>query len=99
MTVTRIGIDDGDRERVMAVAKVRTTTEAVDVALDSNAEQQERAVRISRHFDRARAWGAVEDAERAHRKEKHGRCTPLASAPAGSAGSGYSTRCMMSRST
>ncbi|MFB7457803.1 MULTISPECIES: hypothetical protein [unclassified Streptomyces] len=34
-------------------------------------EQQERAARISRHFERAREWGAVEDAECLHRAEKN----------------------------
>ena len=37
------------------------------------AEQQERAARISRHFERAREWGAVEDAERRHEAEKRSR--------------------------
>ena len=33
----------------------------------------ERAARIGRHFERARRWGAVEDAEREHQAEKEAR--------------------------
>ncbi|MGV9554861.1 type II toxin-antitoxin system VapB family antitoxin [Streptomyces sp. NPDC003522] len=73
MSVTQIDIDDDALERAMALSKVRTKKEAVNLALNFYAEQQERAARISRHFERARAWGAVEDAERLHRVEKHGR--------------------------
>ncbi|WP_246567627.1 type II toxin-antitoxin system VapB family antitoxin [Streptomyces flaveus] len=47
--------------------------EAVNLALHFYAEQQERAARISRRFECARGWGAVEDAERLHRAEKHSR--------------------------
>ncbi|GAA2273928.1 hypothetical protein GCM10010415_46550 [Streptomyces atrovirens] len=73
MSVTQIDIDDA-LERVMALAHVRTKKEAVNLALNFYAEQQqERAARISRHFERAREWGAVEDAERLHRAEKHSR--------------------------
>ncbi|MFF8032653.1 MULTISPECIES: hypothetical protein [unclassified Streptomyces] len=46
---------------------------AVNLALRFYAGQQEREARVSRHFERAREWGAVEDAERLHRAEKHGR--------------------------
>jgi Arc/MetJ family transcription regulator len=73
MSVTQIDIDDDALERAMALAKVRTKKEAVNLALAYYAERQERAARISRHFERARDWGAVEDAEQAHRMEKHGR--------------------------
>jgi hypothetical protein len=44
-----------------------------NLALRFYAEQQERAARISRHFERAREWGAVEDAERLHQAEKQSR--------------------------
>jgi hypothetical protein len=37
------------------------------------AEKQERAASIARHFERARHWGALEDAERLHRAEKETR--------------------------
>ncbi|MER5220543.1 type II toxin-antitoxin system VapB family antitoxin [Streptomyces flaveus] len=73
MSVTRIDIDDDALERVMALSKVRTKKEAVNLALHFYAEQQERAARVSRRFERARGWGAVEDAERLHRAEKHSR--------------------------
>ncbi|MER6157908.1 type II toxin-antitoxin system VapB family antitoxin [Streptomyces sp. NPDC001868] len=73
MSVTQIDIDDDALERVMALAKVRTKKEAVNLALHFYAEQHERVARISRHFGRARAWGAVEDAERVHRAEKYSR--------------------------
>jgi Arc/MetJ family transcription regulator len=80
MSVTQIDIDDDALERAMALAHVRTKMahvrtkkEAVNLALHFYAEQQERAARISRHFERAREWGAVEDAERLHRAEKHSR--------------------------
>ncbi|MFJ1731177.1 hypothetical protein [Streptomyces sp. NPDC088254] len=49
------------------------TSSDVNLALHFYAEQQERAARISRHFERAREWGAVEDAERLHRAERHSR--------------------------
>ncbi|WP_208614767.1 type II toxin-antitoxin system VapB family antitoxin [Streptomyces regalis] len=54
MSVTQIDIDDDALERAMALAKVRTKKEAVNLALHFYAEQQERAARISRHFERAR---------------------------------------------
>jgi Arc/MetJ family transcription regulator len=73
MSVTQIDIDDDALERVMALSKVRTKKEAVNLALHFYAEQQERAARVSRHFERARGWSAVEDAERLHRAEKHSR--------------------------
>lgn len=73
MSVTQIDIDDEALDRAMTLAKVRTKKEAVNLALRFYAEQQERAVRISRHFERAREWGAVEDAERLHDAEKQNR--------------------------
>ncbi|WP_329315103.1 type II toxin-antitoxin system VapB family antitoxin [Streptomyces sp. NBC_01262] len=73
MSVTQIDLDDDALESVMALSKVRTKKEAVNLALHFYAEQQERAARISRHFERAREWGAVGDAERLHRAEKHDR--------------------------
>ena len=54
----------------MALSNVKTKKEAVNLALRYYAEKQERAARIGRHFERARHWGAVEDAERLHRAEK-----------------------------
>ncbi|MER7551244.1 MULTISPECIES: type II toxin-antitoxin system VapB family antitoxin [Streptomyces] len=73
MSVTQIDIDDEALERAMALSKARTKKETVNLALRFYAEQQERAARVSRHFDRARTWGAVEDAERRHRAEKDGQ--------------------------
>ncbi|MFH8373011.1 type II toxin-antitoxin system VapB family antitoxin [Streptomyces cyaneofuscatus] len=73
MSVTQIDIDDEALERAMALSKARTKKETVNLALRFYAEQQERAARISRHFERARNWGAVEDAERRHRGEKDGQ--------------------------
>ncbi|MFI1930279.1 type II toxin-antitoxin system VapB family antitoxin [Streptomyces sp. NPDC020330] len=73
MSVTQIDIDDEALERAMALSKARTKKETVNIALRFYAEQQERAARISHHFERARTWGAVEDAERRHRAEKDGR--------------------------
>ncbi|MER8102970.1 MULTISPECIES: type II toxin-antitoxin system VapB family antitoxin [unclassified Kitasatospora] len=73
MSVTQIDIDDDALERAMTLAGVRTKKDAVNLALRFYAERQERAARISRHFERARHWGAVEDAERMHRAEKDAR--------------------------
>ncbi|MFJ5046828.1 MULTISPECIES: type II toxin-antitoxin system VapB family antitoxin [unclassified Streptomyces] len=73
MSVTQIDIDDEALERAMALSKARTKKETVNLALRFYAEQQERAARIGRHFERARDWAAVEDAERRHRAEKDGR--------------------------
>ncbi|WP_436777519.1 type II toxin-antitoxin system VapB family antitoxin [Yinghuangia sp. YIM S09857] len=73
MAVTQIDIDDDALHRAMALSKAKTKKEAVDLALQFYAEQQERAARISRHFERARHWGAVEDADRRHRAEKADR--------------------------
>ncbi|MFD8058046.1 type II toxin-antitoxin system VapB family antitoxin [Streptomyces cyaneofuscatus] len=73
MSVTQIDIDDEALERAMALSKARTKKETVNLALRFYAEQQERAARIGRHFERARNWGAVEDAERRHRAEKDGQ--------------------------
>ena len=73
MGVTQIDIDQDALDRVILLSKVRTKKEAVNLALRYYAARQERAARISRHFGRARQWGAVEDAERLHRAEKeHG---------------------------
>jgi hypothetical protein len=52
---------------------VRANEEAVNLALRFYAEQQQRAALISRHFERAREWGAVEEAERLHQAEKSSR--------------------------
>jgi len=70
MAVTQIDIDEDALDRVMALSRVKTKKEAVNLALRYYAEKQERAARIGRHFERARHWGAVEDAERLHRAEK-----------------------------
>jgi Arc/MetJ family transcription regulator len=73
MAVTQIDIDEGALDQVLALSKVRTKKDAVNLALRYYAERQERAARIGRHFERAQDWGAVEDAERLHRAEKeHG---------------------------
>ncbi|WP_174887185.1 type II toxin-antitoxin system VapB family antitoxin [Streptomyces abyssomicinicus] len=73
MSVTQIDIDDEALEKAMALSKARTKKEAVNLALHFYADQQERAARIRHHFERARGWGAVEDAERLHRAEKDSR--------------------------
>ena len=73
MAVTQIDIDEDALDRVMALSNVKTKKEAVNLALRYYAEKQERAARIGRHFERARHWGAVEDAERLHRAEKEFR--------------------------
>ncbi|WP_187281807.1 MULTISPECIES: type II toxin-antitoxin system VapB family antitoxin [unclassified Streptomyces] len=73
MSVTQIDMDDDALERTMALSEARTKKEAVNLALRYYADQQDRAARISRHFERARSWGAVEDAERRHRAEKNDR--------------------------
>jgi Arc/MetJ family transcription regulator len=70
MAVTQIDIDQDALDRAMALSNVKTKKEAVNLALRYYAEKQERAARIGRHFERARHWGAVEDAERLHRAEK-----------------------------
>jgi Arc/MetJ family transcription regulator len=70
MAVTQIDIDEDALERAMALSKVKTKKEAVNLALQYYADKQERAARIARHFERARHWGAVENAERLHRAEK-----------------------------
>jgi Arc/MetJ family transcription regulator len=70
MAVTQIDIDEDALDRAMALSNVKTKKEAVNLALRYYAEKQERAARIGRHFERARHWGAVEDAERLHRAEK-----------------------------
>ncbi|TXS28375.1 type II toxin-antitoxin system VapB family antitoxin [Streptomyces sp. gb1(2016)] len=71
--MTQIDMDDDALERTMALSEARTKKEAVNLALRYYADQQDRAARISRHFERARSWGAVEDAERRHRAEKNDR--------------------------
>jgi len=73
MSVTQIDIDDDALERVMALSRAKTKKEAVNLALQFYAEKQERAASIARHFERARHWGALEDAERLHRAEKENR--------------------------
>ncbi|WP_406059228.1 type II toxin-antitoxin system VapB family antitoxin [Streptomyces sp. NBC_01077] len=73
MAVTQIDIDDDALQRVMALSTARTKKEAVNLALRFYADRQERAARISRHFERARQWGAVEDADQRHKAEKDGR--------------------------
>jgi len=70
MAVTQIDIDEDALDLAMALSNVKTKKEAVNLALRYYAEKQERAARIGRHFERARHWGAVEDAERLHRAEK-----------------------------
>lgn len=73
VSVTQIDIDDDALNRVMALQGARTKKEAVNLALNFYADRQDRALRISRHFERARHWGAVEDAERRHTEEKDSR--------------------------
>jgi Arc/MetJ family transcription regulator len=68
--VTQIDIDQDALDRAMALSRAKTKTEAVNLALRYYAEKQERAARIGRHFERARRWGALEDAGRLHRSEK-----------------------------
>ena len=70
MGVTRIDIDDEVLGRAMALSGAKTKKDAVNLALRFYAEKQERAARIARHFERARHWGALEDAERLHQAEK-----------------------------
>ncbi|GAB3487056.1 type II toxin-antitoxin system VapB family antitoxin [Nocardiopsis coralliicola] len=73
MSVTQINLDDDALQRAMALSRARTKREAVNIALRFYAEQQERAARIGRHFERAQDWGALDDAERLHQAEKHER--------------------------
>ena len=73
MTVTQIDIDEDALDRAMVLSGAKTKKEAVNLALRYYTEKQERAARISRHFERAHHWGAVEDAERLHRAEKEQR--------------------------
>jgi len=70
MAVTQIDIDQDALDRAMAMSKAKTKKEAVNLALRYYAEKQERAARIAQHFERARHWEAVRDAERLHRAEK-----------------------------
>ena len=73
MAVTQIDIDEDALDRAMALSKAKTKKEAVNLALKYYAEKQERAARIASHFERARHWEAVEDAEQLHRAEKEHR--------------------------
>jgi Arc/MetJ family transcription regulator len=73
MSVTQIDIDDEALERAMAVSKARTKKETVNLALRFYADQQDRAARLAAHFERARSWGAVQDAKELHRAEKGSR--------------------------
>ncbi|MGW9305420.1 MULTISPECIES: hypothetical protein [Streptomyces] len=41
--------------------------------VDHAERQEQQPARAERHFERARSWGAVDDAERRHRAEKDGR--------------------------
>jgi Arc/MetJ family transcription regulator len=70
MAVTQIDIDQDALDRAMALSNAKTKKDAVNLALRYYAEKQERAARIGRHFERARHWGALEDADRRHRAEK-----------------------------
>ncbi|MGC0418968.1 type II toxin-antitoxin system VapB family antitoxin [Embleya sp. AB8] len=70
MTETRIDLDDDTLQRVVALSGARTPTAAVNLALRFYADRQEHAARIGGHFERARHWGALQDAERRHRAEK-----------------------------
>jgi Arc/MetJ family transcription regulator len=70
LAVTQIDIDEDALDRAMALSRAKTKKEAVNLALRYYAEKQERAARIGRHFERARHWGAMEEAERLHRAEK-----------------------------
>ncbi|MBN3930161.1 GNAT family N-acetyltransferase [Streptomyces verrucosisporus] len=65
---------EGLQRRKLAYDGVRYDVELhARLATDPHPEQQEHEVRISRHFERARKWGAVEDAERLHDAEKRDR--------------------------
>jgi Arc/MetJ family transcription regulator len=64
-----VDIDDDALERVMALSGAKTMKEAVNLALQYYADRQERTARIARHYERARHWGALEDAERLSRCE------------------------------
>ncbi|MDG9704922.1 type II toxin-antitoxin system VapB family antitoxin [Streptomyces sp. DH37] len=68
-----LDIDDDAPERAMSPAEGRTRTETADPALDFYVERQERATRIGLHLERARTWGAVEDAEHLHDAGKRNR--------------------------
>lgn len=73
MTVTQIDLDDDALAQAMTLSGVRTKKEAVNLALRFYAEQQQRAALVREHFERARTWGAVADAERLHHAEKADR--------------------------
>lgn len=71
MTITQIDLDDDALGRVMATSEAKTKKDAVNLALRFYAAKQERAALIAKHLDRAREWGAVEDAELRHHAEKN----------------------------
>ncbi|CAM2740226.1 type II toxin-antitoxin system VapB family antitoxin [Skermania piniformis] len=71
MTVTQIDLDDDALERVMATSAAKTKKDAVNLALRYYATRQERAALITKHLERARDWGAIEDARRRHDAEKN----------------------------
>ena len=73
MSVTQIDIDEDALDRAMALSGARTKKDTVNLALRYYAERQERAARITRHFERAENWGGAEDAERLHQAEKNAR--------------------------
>ena len=54
----------------MASSPAKTKKEAVNLALQFDADKQERAARIARHFERAQHWPALDHAERLHRAEQ-----------------------------
>lgn len=70
MGITQVDLDEEALQRVIALSRVRTKEEAVNLALRYYAKRQEWAACIGRHFERARNWGAVEDAEQLHNAEK-----------------------------
>jgi Arc/MetJ family transcription regulator len=73
LALTQIDIDQDALDRAMTLSKAKTKKEVVNLALQYYADKQERAARITQHFERARHWEAVEDAERLHRAEKEHR--------------------------
>lgn len=73
MAVTRIDIDEDALERATALSRAKTKTDVVNLALRYYADQQGRAAAVATHLERARHWGAVQDAERQHQAEKEGR--------------------------
>ncbi|AZK98442.1 DUF2191 domain-containing protein [Streptomyces sp. SID5473] len=72
----RIDIDAEVLARALTLSKVRTESEAVQLALVSyisHVGRREGADRSGCHFERARTWGAIEHAERRHESEKRNR--------------------------